>query len=102
MKNQIEANNELIAIFMGMKPHENDYGVMIFDHTEFRGNDMCNVSDLEYHKDWNELHKVIDEIEKVCEGVPQQLIHLSLFSERTEVYDAVVEFMRIYNPLKKL
>ena len=75
--NKIMKDNKLIAEFMGVK--------------------TITIDDLKYHSDWNELKKVVDEIEMRCQGVPQELLHLSLFSTRQEVYQAVVEFIKDLN-----
>lgn len=51
------------------------------------------INDLKYHSSWDWLMPVVEKIEQVHEGVPKQLIHLSLLSTRDEVYNAVVEFI---------
>ena len=53
--------------------------------------------ELRYHASWDWLKPVVDEIEMRCQGVPQELLHLSLFSTRQEVYQAVVEFIKNQN-----
>ncbi len=59
---------------------------------------MSNTfDDLEFHASWDWLMPVVEAIERVHEGVPQELIHLSLFSTIDEVYNAVVEFINQYN-----
>ena len=55
------------------------------------------VESLQYHTSWDWLMPVVDEIEMRCQGVPQELLHLSLFSTRQEVYQAVVEFIKHIN-----
>ena len=54
------------------------------------------LEDVPYHQ-WSWLIPVVQKIEKECEGVPPQLLHCSLYSEVTEVYDAVVAFLQEYN-----
>tara|TARA_R110001599_G_scaffold327655_2_gene540720 strand:- start:1969 stop:2325 length:357 start_codon:yes stop_codon:yes gene_type:complete len=56
---------------------------------------------LQYYDSWDWLKPVVDEIEQVHEGVPKQLLHLSLFSTRAEVYKAVVEFIEWCNQNKE-
>ena len=55
---------------------------------------------LKYHESWDWLMPVVEKIEQVHEGVPQELINLSLFSTIDEVYNAVVEFINQYNKTK--
>ncbi len=129
MKNQIEANNELIAEFMKVN-------VITLDDIRSNKNPFISsangylVEDLKYHKDWNELHKVIDKIEDIrfdnedtnsfvsyhrydvdnrgicCTITDQQegavVGHGDRGTKLESTYEAVVEFMRIYNPLKNL
>ena len=91
--NKIMKDNKLIAEFMGI---END-------NAKMRGHlyecpvTAEYVSNLEYHTSWDWLKPVVDEIEMRCQGVPQELLHLSLFSARQEVYQAVVEFIKHLN-----
>ena len=81
-------NNKLIAEFMGMTYGDpNDNSVMT------QGSEVIPIESMEYHKSWDWLKPVVDKIETECEGVPQQLMHLSLFSTRAEVYKAVLEFI---------
>ena len=54
------------------------------------------LEDVPYHQ-WSWLIPVVQKIEKECEGVPPQLLHCSLYSEVTEVYDAVVAFLQEYD-----
>jgi hypothetical protein len=74
-------NNKLIAEFMKYP----DLGT------------KGDFSYLNYHKSWDCLKPVVQEVKQVHEGVPKQLLHLSLFSTRAEVYQAVVEFIKWYN-----
>ena len=72
--------NKLIAEFMG--------GQKIL-------NDCYQLEGLHYHKSWDWIIPVVQKIEVEFEGVPQELINLSLYSNLNEVYCSVVEF--IYN-----
>ena len=83
-------NNKLIAIFMGLNPCD--------DREEYHSTLYTNVTDdLTYHKSWDSLMLVVEEIEIRHKGVPQQLLYLTLFSTRQEVHNAVVEFIELYN-----
>jgi LPS sulfotransferase NodH len=96
----MEENNILIAEFMGAeveiwKAHER-----LGDNTSedawyayFDGNGVA-VEELAYDTSWDWLMPVVEKIEQVHEGVPQELINLSLFSTIDEVYNAVVEFIK--------
>ncbi len=90
MSNQ--ENNKMIAEFMGLAP--NECGV----YQTKRG--PYHLENLSYHISWDWLMPVVEKIEQVHEGVPQELINLSLFSTRDEVYNAVVEFINQYNKNK--
>ena len=81
-------DNKLIAEFMGMTYGDpNDNSVMT------QGSEVIPIESMEYHTSWDWLMPVVEKIETECEGVPQQLMHLSLFSTRAEVYKAVLEFI---------
>ena len=58
--------------------------------------------ELKYHKSWDWLMPVVEKIEQVHEGVPQELIKLSLFSTIDEVYNAIIEFIKWYNKNKQI
>lgn len=89
--------NKLIAEFMKVpKGKHFHYDIEPFDVTEY-----SDVEDLKYDISWDWLKPVVDEIEMRCQGVPQELLHLSLFSPRQEVYKAVVEFIKFYNNQNK-
>jgi hypothetical protein len=108
-----QENNKLIAEFMGYKiSYGGEYLLsdslpqfLGSDHREWCSNRVENDNliweipkdCLEYHTSWDWLKPVVDKIEQVHEGVPQELINLSLFSTIDEVYNAVVEFIKQYN-----
>ena len=52
---------------------------------------------LDYHACWDSLKPVVDEIKLRCKGVPKEFIGLTLFSQRKEVYEAVLEFINNQN-----
>tara|TARA_R110002012_G_scaffold244634_1_gene419580 strand:- start:83 stop:382 length:300 start_codon:yes stop_codon:yes gene_type:complete len=82
--------NKLIAEFMGSKhptiedmyrlPHEDVYW-----------------GELQYDYSWDWLMPVVQKIEQDCEGVPQEMLNISLYSDINEVYKAVVEFIKNQN-----
>ena len=80
-------NNKLIAEFM-------DKDVALLKSV---GIEKYTSDELKYHTSWDWLKAVVDKIEQVHEGVPQELINLSLFSTIDEVYKAVIEFINQYN-----
>jgi hypothetical protein len=81
-------DNKLIAEFMGMTYGDpNDNSVMT------QGSEVIPIESMEYHTSWDWLMPVVEKIETECEGVPQQLMHLSLFSTKAEVHKAVLEFI---------
>lgn len=114
-------SNKLIAEFMGMKPHEHDYGIMVF-RTESSGNDICNVSDLEYHTSWDWLMPVVAKIESLEEDESwtisielnsvivwmhspymkkaKKIVKVTSINKREATYRAVVEFIKEYNKTK--
>ena len=67
-------NNKLIAEFMGYKLAKCNNGLA-----------------------WDWLMPVVQKIEQDCEGVPQEMINISLYSDINEVYEAVVEFIKNQN-----
>lgn len=86
MKKKIKMNtiesNKLIAEFMGYeifyRPYSN--GFIKLSETE-----LCDVDDLKYHTDWNELHKVIDKIE--CTSVDNEDNSDNFFNVMIEVFE---------------
>jgi hypothetical protein len=81
----MEKNNKLIAEFMGYEVHPT--------YEDER-------HDLHYHTSWDWLMPVVQKIEQDCEGVPQEMLNISLYSDINDVYNAVVEFIKDYNQNK--
>ena len=69
-------DNKLIAEWMGAK---------------------WNANALKYHTSWDWLMPVLEKIEMECQGVPIELLHCSLYSDISEVHQAVVEFIKNQN-----
>jgi hypothetical protein len=86
-------NNKLIAEFMGVPQGKHTH----FMVEPFALESYADVDDLKYDASWDWLMPVVHKIEQVNEGVPQQMLHINLYSERREVYQAVVEFIKTYN-----
>jgi len=83
-------DNKLIAEFMGVVFHD--------DENQYYNADGLHIGNtLQYHTSWDWLMPVVDRIEQVNQGVPQQMLHLSLYSTIDEVYNAVVEFINQLN-----
>tara|TARA_B100000780_G_scaffold278963_1_gene254655 strand:- start:988 stop:1248 length:261 start_codon:yes stop_codon:yes gene_type:complete len=85
----MKKTNKLIAEFMGAEWHKDFF------------KDVCIISpsniSYKFHNSWDWLMPVLEKVEQVNEGIPPQLIHLSLFSTINEVYEAVVEFIKNQN-----
>ena len=79
-------DNKLIAEFMGAYSEEDGY-----DYSKV-GN-----KGLYYHTSWDWLMPVVQNIEQDCEGVPQEMLNISLYSDINEVYKAVIEFITDQN-----
>lgn len=97
--------NKLIAEFMGAigtpkyNPTEWDIyitGCLDVDSDDENAKHFYTPEEMKYHTSWDWLMPVVEKIEQVHEGVPQELINLSLFSTIDEVYKAVVEFIKQY------
>lgn len=86
----MKENNILIAEFMGYINNGDD---------EFLIHPVTNhdVNDFPYDTSWDWLIPVVEKIEQINEGVPQQMLHVNLYSEIGEVYTAVVNFIKAYN-----
>jgi hypothetical protein len=87
-------NNVLIAEFMGGQKVLSDKDIY---NMPTHGNLCYQLKELQYHQSWDWLIPVVQKIEAECEGVPQELIDLSLYSNLREVYWAVVEFINQLN-----
>jgi hypothetical protein len=93
-------NNKLIAEFMGLETQRMDTdGYHVLYENPITG-DYEGEGHLDYDESWDWLMPVVKKIEQTVEGVPPQLLHLSLFSEHREIYNAVVEFIEWYNENK--
>lgn len=89
-------DNKLISEFMGFHRTEKGYIVGGFGDGTFG-----LAKELLFHSSWDWLKKVVDAIEVKCQGVPPELLYVSLFSTKKEVYKAIVEFINRYNNQEK-
>ncbi len=85
-------SNKLIAEFMG---HQVNFGfkkdgVLFLRH-------HIGLDKLKYDSSWDWLRPVVLKIEQDCEGVPQEMLNISLYSDIDEVYKSVVEFIKNQN-----
>ena len=89
-------DNKLIAEFIGLSIKE---GVCYYTDADDMFPMGIEVEEpyLPYHTSWDWLIPVVLKIERECEGVPIQLLDVSFYDEIGEVYQAVVEFIKIYN-----
>ena len=88
-QHDIQMGNILIAEFMGLKEHEGSYYLPLYN-----SGDWVPDVELDYHTSWDWLMPVVQKIEQDCEGVPQDMLNISLYSDINEVYKAVVEFIK--------
>jgi hypothetical protein len=100
-------DNKLIAVFMGMKPLNNDSSVLVFSTD--RGNDIVSIDNLQYQNDWNLLMEVVEKIESlgVLVEIRENVCYIETSQgnytselEETKIqatYKAVVEFIKWYN-----
>ena len=93
----MEKTNKLIAEFMGLikysEQHDGMYCVETMELDDF----PILFKDGSYDTSWDWLMPVVQKIEQDCEGVPQEMLNISLYSDINEVYNAVVEFIKDYN-----
>jgi hypothetical protein len=108
-------NNKLIAVFMGMKPLNNDSSVLVFSTD--RGNDIISIDNLQYQDDWNLLMEVVEKIEnfgfeffivesrcRIANNTDKSIetiIDFEIIGTKIQAtYKAVVEFIKLYNQNK--
>ena len=102
--------NKLIAEFMGGKYVDEDLielkdfialKVITIDQSgeplKVVSTECFTENELSYHTSWDWLMPVVQKIEQYCEGVPQEMLNISLYSDINEVYNAVVEFINEHN-----
>ena len=91
---QVIENSELIAEFMGVVFHD--------DENQYYNADGLHIGNtLQYYTSWDWLMPVVQKIKQTFEGVPQEMFNISLYSDISEVYNAVIEFIEFHNTKKK-
>ena len=93
-ENELLENNKLIATFDGREVHTDE--ISWFDE---------NFKTFTYHKDWNELMRVVKKIGKLeddnsdmqIDARYEYVTKLPITTSREVVYKAVVEFIEWYN-----
>ena len=94
-------DNKLIAEFMGLLKSRDAYY-----RKEFNSGDWCEPEELRYHESWDWLMPVVS---KCIHEFPEMDEHTKLFQnldtalwsvDISEVYKAVVEFIKWYNKQK--
>ena len=85
----MEKTNKLIAEFM--QKGSEGFGLYDYNGKHYK------LYELKFHTSWDWLMPVVQKIEQDCQGVPQELLNVSLYSNMKEVYNAVVEFIKEYN-----
>ena len=79
-------NNKLIAEFM--QKGTEGFGLYDYNGCHYK------VNELMFHNSWDWLIPVVQKIEQYCEGVPQEMLNISLYSDINEVHKAVVVFIK--------
>lgn len=82
--------NILIAEFMGWTE---DFDLITHTNDKWWSEPKTH----KYHTSLDWLRPVVIKIEQDCEGVPQELLNISLYSDINEIYNAVVKFIKRYN-----
>ncbi|MCP4911392.1 MAG: hypothetical protein GY907_11875 [Bacteroidetes bacterium] len=94
---QVIENNKRIAEFMGYKT----YNMRGYLNVVYADNNVRTIKDTHYHSSWDWLMPVVQKIKQTFEGVPQEMFNISLYSDISEVYNAVIEFIEFHNTKKK-
>ena len=105
----MEENNRLVAEFMGYTLNENDeYPI---EYITVQGHwDTCSIQDLNYHKSWDWLMKVVEKIyqtdlyyDKYIDFNSSMFTtgKIELSTNIKEVYNQCVEFINFYNKQKE-
>ena len=95
----MEKTNKLIAEFMGLDTEVFKSGKVNYYYYDkvSKQEIFLEAHELSYNVSWDWLMPVVQKIEQDCEGVPQEMLNISLYSDINEVYHAVVEFIKDQN-----
>jgi len=95
----MEKTNKLIAEFMGLDTEVFKSGKVNYYYYDkvSKQEIFLETHELSYNVSWDWLMPVVQKIEQDCEGVPQYMLNISLYSDINEVYNAVVEFINQNN-----
>ena len=86
-----EVDNRTMAYYVGES-------IMNADNTNNENDDdVFHPDDMQFNSSWDWLMPVVQKIEQDCEGVPQEMLNISLYSDINDVYNAVVEFIKNQN-----
>lgn len=96
-------NNKLIAEFLGQK--EEIIELPQFGYMTASGNwkDEFKISEFKFHKDWNWLMELVKQVQSACEE-PEEIDSLKealWWSEKEQVYNECVDFIKEFNKQKK-
>jgi len=101
-------DNKLIAEFMGLEnPFNeiNDATLYKYKGVDEKGEFQFNIElhEMRYHTSWDWLKPVIDKLREECGIVTlSSRMHVNLYSDIGEVYEAVVDFIKTYNDEQQL
>ena len=99
----MEKNNRLIAEFMGYALNENDeYPI---EYITVQGHwDTCSIQDLNYHKSWDWLMKVVEKILNICaenDDLEKYAVITDNIPYIQQTYDECIKFINFYNKQKE-
>ena len=89
--------NRLIAEFMEVETEIFNTGILNYYHQDLFEGSWFEEGELSYNLSWDWLIPVVQKIEQYCEGVPHEMLNISLYSDINEVHNAVVEFINEHN-----
>jgi len=89
-----QENNKLIAEFMEVERTYNPSTEKVLSYA-LKDDVQCLPHELQYHKDWNWLMPVVDKCYQ--EHMSKHIADAVMTCNRSEVYQAVVEFIKEYN-----
>ena len=88
-----KTDNQIIAEFMGWYL-KNFTTIPTQLHLSNLELDNGEIFEFKFNTSWDWLVCVVQRIEQDCEGVPQEMLNISLYSDINEVYNAVLEYIK--------